>query len=142
MMENLFIDEFIDLTVIFYDFREHDKSMENLKNLLSRTSKIGRNQRVLLNIQIQVLAWMMEFIVCIIAMVVSFMPFIGFANVVASYLAGFGYTVLVPRVYLINNDDQKKFLLENELYLKFNNKFFSRTVNKIVPSENPSRNRN
>ena len=116
--------------------------MENLKNLLSRTSKIGRNQRVLLNIQIQVLAWMMEFVVCIIAMVVSFMPFIGFANVIASYLAGFGYTVLVPRVYLINNDDQKNLLLENELYLKFNNKFFSKTVNKIVPSENPVRNRN
>ena len=66
---------------------------------------------------------MMEFVVCIIAMVVSFMPFIGFANVIASYLAGFGYTVLVPRVYLINNDDQKNLLLENELYLKFNNKF-------------------
>ena len=110
--------------------------MEALKKMLSKSSKIERNRRRLLNIQIQVFAWMMEVLVCVIAIFMSFAPFLKFANIISGHFAGIGYVVFVPSVYLINNNQLKNEIVESRLYLIFLDRFFSRAVNKIVPLGN------
>ena len=81
--------------------------MEKLKELLAKSSKIKRNQRVLLNIQVQVLAWMVEFTAMLTIIITIFLPFGQLATMLANHLAGLGFFVLVPGVYLINNQDFK-----------------------------------
>ena len=110
--------------------------MEALKKMLSKSSKVERNRRRLLNIQIQVFAWIMEVLVFVIAIFMSFAPFVKFANIISGHFAGFGCVVFVPSVYLINNNELKNKIVESRFYLTFLNRFFSRAVNKIVPSGN------
>ena len=109
--------------------------MENLKKLLSKSSKIKRNRRVLLNIHVQVLAWLVEFLAGVIAIIVLFLPFAKLANTLASFFASLGYFVIVPSVYLLNNDESKSAILKNKWYLAFTRIFFSNTINKIVPED-------
>ena len=108
--------------------------MKSLKKLLVKRSKIHRNRRVLLNIHIQVLAWLMEVLPCLVAIFMCFIPFERVATIVSSHVAGIGYAIFVPAVYL-NNDDLKNSILENKWYLAFTNKFFSNTINKIIPAD-------
>lgn len=105
--------------------------MENLKNLLGKSAKIKRNRRVLLNIQVQVLAWLMEFLTAVFALIMLFLPFAKLATMLANHFAVFGYCVLVPSVYLLNNDHLKNSMLQNKWYLAFTRIFFSGTINKI-----------
>ena len=109
--------------------------MTNLKKLLTESSKIKRNRRVLLNIHIQVLAWLMEFLAAVIAIIMFYLPFARFATILANHFTGLGYFVLVPSVYLTNSDDFKKTIMKNRWYLAFTNMFFSNTINKIVPAQ-------
>ena len=110
--------------------------MEALKKMLSKSSKIERNRRRLLNIHIQVFAWMMEVLMCVISIFMSFAPFLKFANIISGHFVGLGYFVFVSSVYLVNNNELKNRIVESRFYLEFLDRFFSRAVNKIVPSGN------
>ena len=66
----------------------------------------------------------------------SFAAFLRFANIISGHFAGLGYVVFVPSVYLINNNELKNRIVESRFYLIFLDRFFSRAVNKIVPSGN------
>ena len=109
--------------------------MENLKNLLGKSSKIKRNRRVLLNIQVQVLAWLMEFLAAVVTIIMLFFPFSKLATMLASHFAALGFFVLVPSTYLLNSDHFKTSMIQNNWYLAFTRIFFSDFINTIIPSE-------
>ena len=124
------------LTICIYLlFREHSNNMENLKNLLVKSSKIKRNRRVLLNIQVQILAWMMEFLAAVVTIIMLFFPFAKLATMLASHFAALGFFVLVPSIYLLNSDHFKTSMIQNSWYLAFTRIFFSGFIDKIIPSE-------
>ena len=117
-------------------FREHNKSMEKLRKLLSKSSKIRRNRRLLLNIQVQFLAWLLEVISAIIAILMFFSPF-SLASTFANHFSAIGCFVLVPSMYLVNCCELKTIVVQNPWYIKFTNKFFPKTINAIIPENEP-----
>ena len=106
--------------------------MRNLRKLLSTSSKIRRNRQRLLNLQIQIFVWLIEFfsglIFCIWLLVPRHKDILD--NVVHLFSTTI-YYVIIPSIYTINNDDFKSSILENNLYITFTNKYFAGTVNKI-----------
>ena len=113
-------------------FREHNKSMEKLRNLLNKSSKIRRNRRLLLNIQVQFLAWLLEVSFAVIAILMFFSPFT-LASTFANHLSAIGCFVVVPSMYLVNCCELKTIVVQNPWYIKFTNKFFPDTINAIIP---------
>ena len=105
--------------------------MTRLKKLLSTSSKIRRNRRKLLVLQIQIFAWLVEFIAGIVGLILIMGPITKLpANVIGVFIT-IVYFVLVPSVFLINNEDLKSKIIDNEIYLTITNKFFSRSINRI-----------
>ena len=115
---------------IFY-FREHEKMMTRLKKLLNTSSKIRRNRRRLLVLQIQIFAWLVEFIAGIVGLILITGPITKLPSSVIGVFTSIVYFVLVPSVFLINNEDLKSKIIDNEIYLTITNKFFSRSINRI-----------
>ena len=113
-------------------FREHNKSMEKLRKLLNKTSKIRRNRRLLLNIQVQFLAWLLEVLSAVIAILMFFSPF-SLASTFAGHFAAIGYFVVVPSMYLVNCYELKTIVIQNQWYIEFTNKFFPNTINAMIP---------
>ena len=105
--------------------------MTRLKKLLNTSSKIRRNRRKLLVLQIQILAWSVEFIVGIVGLILIIGPITKLPANVIGVFTSIVYFVLVPSVFLINNEDLKSKIIENEIYLTITNKFFSRSINRI-----------
>ena len=100
--------------------------MTSLKKLLDTSSKIRRNRRRLLVLQIQIFAWLVEFIAGIVGLILIMGPITKLpANVIGVFIT-IVYFVLVPSVFLINNEDLKSKIIDNEIYLTITNKFFSR----------------
>ena len=114
----------------FY-FREHEKMMTRLKKLLHTSSKIRRNRRRLLVLQIQIVAWLVEFIAGIVGIILIMGPITNLPASVIGVFTSIVYFVLVPSVFLINNEDLKSKIIDNEIYLTITNKFFSRSINRI-----------
>ena len=111
--------------------REHEMMMTKLKKLLANSSKIRRNRRRLLNLQIQIFAWLVEFFSGLIFVVaVSQLRHTILLDVVGLY-TNFIYWVVIPGIYLMNNDDFKSWVTENQLYIEFTNRFFPTSINTI-----------
>ena len=105
--------------------------MIRLKKLLHTSSKIRRNRRRLLVLQIQIIAWLVEFIAGIVGLILIMGPITKLPASVIGVFTSIVYFVLVPSVFLINNEDLKSKIIENEIYLTITNKFFSRSINRI-----------
>ena len=105
--------------------------MTRLKKLLSTSSKIRRNRRKLLVLQIQIFAWLVEFIAGIVGLILIMGPITKLPANVIGVFTTIVYFVLVPSVFLINNEDIKSKIIDNEIYLTITNKFFSRSINRI-----------
>ena len=114
-----------------YIYREHEVMMTNLKKLLSTSSKIRRNRRKLLNLQIQIFAWLIELSSGLIFLIAISVPMHTISTDVVGLYMNFIYWVAIPGIYLINNDDLKSWLTANHLYIKFSNRFFPSTINTI-----------
>ena len=117
-------------------FREHNKSMEKLRKLLTKSSKIRRNRRLLLNIQMQFLAWFLEVLLAVIAILIIFSPF-SLASTFANHFSAIGYFVIVPGMYLVNCCELKTIVVQNQWYIKFTNVFFPNAINAIIPDNEP-----
>ena len=117
--------------IVFFHFREHEKMMTSLKKLLDTSSKIRRNRRRLLVLQIQIIAWLVEFIAGIVGLILIMGPITKLPASVIGVFTSIVYFVLVPSVFLINNEDLKSKIIDNEIYLTITNKFFSRSINRI-----------
>ena len=111
--------------------------MKKLKKLLSESSKIRRNRGLLLNIQVQFLAWLLEVLSAVIAILMFLSPF-SMASIYAEHFVHLGYLVIVPSMYLVNSYKFKTVVMENKWYLAFTNKFFPKIINNIVPENEPS----
>ena len=105
--------------------------MTRLKKLLNTSSKIRRNRRKLLVLQIQIFAWLVEFIAGIVGLIMIMGPITEPSANVIGVFTTIVYFVLVPSVFLINNEDLKSKIIDNEIYLTITNKFFSRSINRI-----------
>ena len=105
--------------------------MTRLKKLLHTSSKIRRNRRRLLVLQIQIIAWLVEFIAGIVGLILIMGPITKLPASVIGVFTSIVYFVLVPSVFLINNEDLKSKIIDNEIYLTITNKFFSRSINTI-----------
>ena len=105
--------------------------MTSLKKLLDTSSKIRRNRRRLLVLQIQIIAWLVEFIAGIVGLILIMGPITKLPASVIGVFTSIVYFVLVPSVFLINNEDLKSKIIDNEIYLTITNKFFSRSINRI-----------
>ena len=105
--------------------------MTRLKKLLHTSSKIRRNRRRLLVLQIQIIAWLVEFIAGIVGLILIMGPITKLPGSVIGVFTSIVYFVLVPSVFLINNEDLKSKIIDNEIYLTITNKFFSRSINRI-----------
>ena len=125
-----FVLKYSTETFSFY-FREHEKMMIRLKKLLHTSSKIRRNRRRLLVLQIQIIAWLVEFIAGIVGLILIMGPITNLPASVIGVFTSIVYFVLVPSVFLINNEDLKSKIIDNEIYLTITNKFFSRSINRI-----------
>ena len=51
-------------------------------------------------------------------------------DAVALYM-NFIYWVAIPGIYLMNNNDLKSWVMDNNLYIEFTNRFFPSTINTI-----------
>ena len=105
--------------------------MTKLKKLLATSSKIRRNRRRLLNLQIQIFAWLVELFSGLIFFIAISVPMHSISTDAVNLYMNFIYWVAIPGIYLINNDDLKSWLTENHLYITFSNRFFPSTINTI-----------
>ena len=114
-----------------YIYREHEVMMTSLKKLLSTSSKIRRNRRKLLNLQIQVFAWLVELSSGLIFLIAISVPMHTISTDAVALYMNFIYWVAIPGIYLMNNNDLKSWVTENHLYIEFTNRFFPSTINTI-----------
>ena len=119
---------------MFLKFREHHKSMYNLRKLLEKSSKIKRNRRLLLNLQISCIAWAIEVIGGLVGILVIFLPFQNVSTRGRQIVSDALYFVILPSIYLTNSDETKSSILQNKLYLRFTDHFFYQTINNIIPA--------
>ena len=123
----------LDFLFLFsiYIYREHEVMMSKLKELLTTSSKIRRNRRKLLNLQIQIFAWLVELSSGLIFLIAISVPMHTISTDVVGLYMNFIYWVAIPAIYLMNNNDLKSWVTENHLYIKFTNRFFPSTINTI-----------
>ena len=99
--------------------------MIKLRKLLSRSTISRRNRRNILNIQITVLSWLVEFSGFVLIFLGSFI--LGHQNSMATYsiqtLTFFLYFVIVPSIYLINDSEFKSKIIDTNWYISFLNLF-------------------
>ena len=96
--------------------------------MLNDNSKIYRRQRILLNIHITILAWLVECTGYLLGFISTFLGHENNTTRGLQALIGVIYFVLVPSTYLVNNSNSKSIILENKMYLSIINKFFPRHV--------------
>ena len=99
--------------------------MKGLRNLLSESSKSRRRRRNLLNIQITMLAWLVEIFGFVVVFVGSFI--LGHNNNITTFLMQaitlLFYTVITPSMYLINGTEFKSIVVESNWYQAFLRRF-------------------
>ena len=108
--------------------------MVRLRNLLPHDSKLRRNRRVLLNIHVSFFAWILEFILGVLGVLVFiFMPF--YSSRVVQVLLLALYSIFVPGAYLIQDSDLKSFIVESKFYILFANFIANNYMNQIIPKD-------
>ena len=119
----------------FLFYRENEESLEKLRMLLTDAHKIRRRRRILLNIHITVIAWLVE---CLGSISVFLMIFLTPENGTTrglQFITGIMYFIVVPSVYLMNSSDVKSVIVDNRIYLAFVNQLYPR-INQIAPVNN------
>ena len=94
--------------------------MVKLRNLLSSTSRSRRNRKNILNIQITILAWLVEFTGFLLVFLGSFI-FRGKDSIVTGSMQTFTffvYFVMVPSVFLVNDPYIKGIIIESSWYIR------------------------
>ena len=103
----------------FISFREHKQSMVRLKKLLSDTSKARRHRRIILNIQITIIAWLVEFLGFFVIFFGTFI--LPEKNPITTFtLQTFTislYMIITPSMYLINSNHMKAIIVESNWYI-------------------------
>ena len=99
--------------------------MKKLRNVLSNSWKSRRHRRNILNIQITILAWLVEFIGFFLIFLGSFVLRHQNSIVTLSLqtFTFFLYFVLVPSIFLINDSHLKGVIIESKSYIAFLNIF-------------------
>ena len=116
-------------------FRENEESLENLRQLLTDANKIRRRRRILLNIHITVMAWLLECLGSISVFLMIFLPPENGTTRGLQFITGVMYFIVVPSVYLMNSSDVKSAIVDNRIYLAFVNRLYPR-INQIAPVNN------
>ena len=110
---------------ILFHFRVDKDQMLKLHKLLTDSSKARRHLRRVLNIQITLLAWFVEFVGFFVFVLGSYLlgeksSLTTFILQILSYALNF---IIVPCIFLINNDQFKTHILESKWYQALNKKF-------------------
>ena len=108
--------------------------MVNLRNLLADDSKLRRNRRVLLNVHVSFIVWMLEFMLGFLVVLNFFvMPLNSSRGV--DIVSLIFYTIVVPGAYLINDSDLKSQIVDSKFYILFANTVAHGYANQIIPRE-------
>ena len=101
-------------------FRTHKDSMVKLRKLLSSTSRSRRNRKNILNIQITILAWLVEFVGFLLVFLGSFILRRKSSIITGSMqtFTFFVYFVIVPSVFLVNDPYIKGVIIESSWYIR------------------------
>ena len=94
--------------------------MVKLRKLLSATSRSRRNRKNILNIQMTILAWLVEFTGFLLVFLGSFI-FRGKDSIVTGSMQTFTffvYFVMVPSVFLVNDPYIKGIIIESSWYIR------------------------
>ena len=110
--------------------------MVRLDKLLAEKSKIRRGRRILLNIHITFLAWIVELIGFIVGFIGLLLQHKTNGPRFLRNITGVFYFILVPSTYLINSSNVKSLILDNKLYLTFINKFLPNSLIMLPPDNN------
>ena len=110
---------------IRFHFRVDKDQMLKLHKLLTDSSKARRHLRRVLNIQITLLAWFVEFVGFFVFVLGSYLlgeksSLTTFILQILSYALNF---IIVPCIFLINNDQFKTHILESKWYQALIKKF-------------------
>ena len=116
-------------------FRENEENLKNLNKLLNENSKVTRRRRILLNIHITVIAWLLEFIGYLFGFLTTFMLQDNDTMRSFQIISSIIYFNIVPGSYLINSSEIKDFLINSKIYVIFTNTFYSKSINKVMPAE-------
>ena len=123
----------IHFNITYFNFRTHKEAMVKLSKLLSKSSKSRRHRRNILNIQITILAWLVEFIGFFLIVLGSLI--LRHQNsIVTLSLQTFTFTlyfIIVPSVFLINDSHFKGIIIESNWYISFLNIFSCGQLNEI-----------
>ena len=115
------------LTIIFSFFRQNIKSMNRIKNVLSDSAKARRQRRSSLNIQITILAWLVEFFGFFTMFLGSFI--LGHddnsVTLCLQTLSLILYFIITPSTLLLNSSKLKVRVIDSEWYMKFHKIFQS-----------------
>lgn len=97
--------------------------MVKLRKLLSSTSRSRRHRKNILNIQITILAWLVEFVGFLLVFLGSFILKRKDSIVTLSMqtFTFFVYFVIVPSVFLVNDPYIKGVIVESRWYIKLLN---------------------
>ena len=110
---------FID--IYHFLFRSHKESMKRLKKLLAKSSKEQRRRQTLLNMQITLLAWVVEFLGFFIVFLGTFI--LGHENAIVTLslqtLTMIIFFIVCPSVYLVNSSHVKNLIVNSQLYVTF-----------------------
>ena len=124
-------------------FRTHKESMTRLRKLLDGSAKARRHRRNILNIQITIFAWLVEFFGFFFGFILVMI--IGYRNsmvtfVVQTYTLLFYFTIL-PCVYIIRDPEMKSTIIESSWYQAYLRKFhwqFEEDIESNSDEEGPS----
>ena len=107
--------------------------MVRLRQLLADSSKARRHRRNILNIQITILAWLVEFFGFFTIFLGSFI--LGHQNSIITMslqtLTDFLYFIILPCILLINDPDFKTNIVESSCYTKLLNLFHCQYTNQL-----------
>ena len=122
-----------NLRLSIYIFREHKKSMANLRKLIPTSKKALRHRRNLINIQITILSWWIEFLSYSCLFLASYL--LGHDNNIINYcMQTIGlvlYFIVLPCIILINDSNVKARMSESPWYIKMLKMFNCQYANAI-----------
>ena len=106
-------------------FRTHKETMKKLKKLLNESSKDRRHRRNNLNIQITILAWIVEFLGFLMIFLGSFI--LGHDNSLTTLclqtLTLIVYFIALPSTFLLNGSKLKDKIVDSSTYITFSKLF-------------------
>ena len=109
--------------------------MVRLHNLLTDKSKARRSQRILLNVQVTLLAWILEFLGTFIGSLMIFSQQKNMTTRGLGLLTTLVYSIVVPSAYLINDVEVKNRILKNKYYLACTKAVSFSSINRVAQFE-------